>query len=559
VAIEHRHVGLLIQGTPDDLMNLPELPQGSTNYDQSPSAVLAVVAGKSLFLWNTATASMEETFARRQLWDRPTGGADSVSWNHNGQVLAVSHRDTDTVALIEAKTGKTLKTITVVLPETATFGGKSRLLSVLENRRSSVSVWDLKKREPVHRLELEISGNNELPSQSCIDPSDNFVCTLSPLVVSFYHIHDGRRVAMFRCPDSSTASNANSSALEIGYCPPSCTWTCWDMLRSETLGFVVALGTSVGGVVIVSSAGLTASASLSPTSTFGGQSSMPEAILTIQQVIDHSLSTSTPLLEVSLLASPYSSTSSGPYILCALSTNAVAVYDYELANNGLKRVFLIPLGREDPATAMSWNGGLIAVGFASGAVSVLDWRSQDQRCQRFVASTTSLPIRQLRFGPNEFGSTQLNAPLNQVPNVSTASSPSFVQSVTPSLASTGSIATFPEGAPAFLRHSASSLSSDGNAKWNPELLKQVPLNRDMSLEAMLQPVTQHDLQQLRNDVRVSLVALQVEMMRQLQLQSDELNRLISNQSQLLNQVLLENRSLRAEINQLRRGNSPPGN
>jgi hypothetical protein len=59
-------------------------------------------------------------------------------------------------------------------------------------------------------------------------------------------------------------------------------------------------------------------------------------------------------------------------------------------------------------------------------------------------------------------------------------------------------------------------------------------------------------------VRASLVALQVEMMRQLQLQSDELNRLISNQSQLLNQVLLENRSLRAEINQLR-GNSPPGN
>lgn len=535
-------------------MSSPELKQGSRDYGPSPSAVLAVIAGKSFLLWNTATASMEETFARQQLWDRPTGGADSVSWNHNGQVLAVSHRDTDTVVLVEAKSGKTLKTITVVLPETATFGGKSRLLSVLENRRRSVSVWDLKKREPVHRIELEISGIDELPSQSCIDPSDNFVCTLSPLVISFYHLHDGRRVTLFRCPDSSTAGNMKSSSLEVGYCPSSCTWTCWDMLGSDTLSFFVALGTSVGGIVIVSSTGLAAAKSLSPTSTSGDQAPTPEMRLTIQQVIDHSLSSCTPLLEVNLRVSKNTSSSSRPYMLCALSTNSVAVYDYDPASNGLQRVFHTPLGREDPATALSWNGELIAVGFASGAVSVLEWRSQDQRCQRIVASTTSLSIRQLRFGPSPVNEVraqpQLNVPMHPQRNVSAASPSSFVQSVTPSLASTGST-------PAHLGHAVSSLSNEGNEKWDPELLKQMPLNRDMSLEAMLRPVTQHDLQQLRHDLRVSLVALQVEMMRQLQLQSDDLNRLISNQSQILNQVQLENQSLRSEINQLRGVKRPP--
>jgi hypothetical protein len=269
----------------------------------------------------------------------------------------------------------------------------------------------------------------------------------------------------------------------------------------------------------------------------------------------HSQSSSAPLIALSFCA-PAASTSTATLRLCALSCDALSVYDVYPVNNGLIQVFSLTISqRDDLATAMSWNGELIAVGFTSGTIAVVGW--QEQQMNKFTATPSPSGIRYLSFGPapvatsSSLGSNYLGAPptveaQNLSPTFLSSPSPDAVNPLRPGhMAASDSSAT--RHRPPEDRKAVPNFMNHHGWHMNPSSMDRA------SLEAVIRSTVQNDVSQLRNEMRDALAAVQVETMRQFRLQVEDFNRLLSQQSVALSQVILENQLLRDEVARMRRG------
>jgi hypothetical protein len=220
----------------------------------------------------------------------------------------------------------------------------------------------------------------------------------------------------------------------------------------------------------------------------------------------------------------------------------VAVYDVHPISNSLTKVFSqILVGSDDLATTMSWNGALIALGFASGAVAILDWHNQ--LFHRFNPAPFPSAIRQVSFQPTL---VMTPSPDGQQDLGTQKASSGFRFSPTPDGVNPSTSEGTAFVSPSTGMHLTSGQKVDGAGDC---------ANRDeppmiSPPEAFIRAMVQQELSHLRREMHESLAELQVDLMQQLQLQKEAFNRVLSQNSQLLGQVVLENQLLRARLGHL---------
>jgi predicted DNA-binding protein (UPF0251 family) len=204
------------------------------------------------------------------------------------------------------------------------------------------------------------------------------------------------------------------------------------------------------------------------------------------------------------------------------------------------------VGSGDLATAMSWNGTLIAIGFVSGAVAVLDW--QKQLFHRFSPPPSLSAIRQLSFQPSQVAAFSPRGRDDTVPLslVDTQKVSSGLLSLP--VRSEADPSTSPTSAS--VTGKGTNPTSSQNAQNNGAGASRDEPHGISPLQALIRPMVQQELSQLRQEMRASLAELQVDMMQQLQVQKEAFNRALSQHSQLVAHVLLENQMLRAQLGQL---------
>jgi hypothetical protein len=206
---------------------------------------------------------------------------------------------------------------------------------------------------------------------------------------------------------------------------------------------------------------------------------------------------------------------------------------------------------------MSWNGTLIAIGFVSGAVAVLDW--QKQLFHRFSPPPSLSAIRQLSFQPSQVAAFSPRGRDDTVPLslVDTQKVSSGLLSL-PVRSSEADPSTSPTSAS--VTGKGTNPTSSQNAQNNGAGASRDEPHGISPLQALIRPMVQQELSQLRQEMRASLAELQVDVMQQLQVQKEAFNRALSQHSQLVGHVLLENQMLRAQLGQLEpeQGRDPNG-
>lgn len=192
---------------------------------------ITVGNGRVLHIWSPSSA---DTSTTKKINFPET--IDSLAWNHNGQVLAIcckttNNIDDNCVSLISAQNGELLNSFgkdQLMGCKFIQFGAKSRLLCCAcsddQTNSSFVSIWDLKRMSQARRFD----DIRHKIIMACLDSSDTFVYTLTEMDFSIYLLREATRIAEINCD----AENYNQ-------------YTCFDFLptRDQTL---IALGDTAG-------------------------------------------------------------------------------------------------------------------------------------------------------------------------------------------------------------------------------------------------------------------------------------------------------------------------
>jgi len=186
--------------------------------------------------------------------------------------------------------------------------------------------------------------------------------------------------------------------------------------------------------------------------------------------------------------------------LAVLSKSCLAIYQWKTKSSVLE----IPL-EENEATCMSWNGSMAAVGLKSGNVILYDC----SRGARVAALQTSEPVRRIAF-PRSAPSRPVETPRSTLP----------------------------------FRNSQPRSSPDGMSDLDSRREDQVIVLRQ-------------ELDIFRDEMEESFRNLHVDMLRQFQLQSEELNRVLMRQAEAMDRLAEDNRALRDENRHLREQRGDP--
>jgi WD40 repeat protein len=131
-------------------------------------------------------------------------------WNHTGKVLCCvveTHSiDNDIIALLSAQSGRLLSSFGKQTPIQGTlaaaFGGKSRYLC-MGTVDGGVLIWDLKKQAQARRFKISSPC-----LQVCLDPTDAFVFALGEWNLSIYRLREAKLVAEIQPPNDSDDDNS---------------------------------------------------------------------------------------------------------------------------------------------------------------------------------------------------------------------------------------------------------------------------------------------------------------------------------------------------------------
>lgn len=216
--------------------------------------------------------------------------------------------------------------------------------------------------------------------------------------------------------------------------------------------------------------------------------------------------------------------------LAVASESHVGVYEYESS----KVLFEVSLDH-DKVTCMSLLENCVAVGRQSGSVTLWDWEMNKQ-----VATFDSdNPIQRVVFGPP--GATSpLAAPK---PKVQATPQPA------PSLDDNRTIPSQPK---ASTPHATSTIGSQQQALLNPT-------NKPEYVHvSVVQEIVREEVERLRDEMQTAFMNLHVDMLRQFQQQSEDLNGTFTTQLRATeNRILREENRLLKQTNEILRQSHQP--
>jgi WD40 repeat protein len=462
-------------------------------------ATLAIASGSTVTVWNCEGNNNTENEGTTFDPFLPNDVVDLV-WNHTGKVICcvveTQYIDNDIIALLSAQSGRLLSSFGKQTPIqgclAAAFGGTSRYLC-MGTADGGVLIWDLKKQAQARRFKIASPC-----LQVCLDPTDAFVFALGEWNLSIYHLREARLVAEIQPPNDN-----DDEASGDGRSPQS-KLSCFAI--SSQAPYLTAVGSRGGRVWIYDLLTTTNARNLNTTSSGSATPPLKEWILS-----------NAPIVKLDFVGALNR--------LVVASENHVGVYEYQSCKPLFQVEFDLEMKR-DKVTSMSCKANLVAVGRASGKVLVWDWELRTQ-----VASFDApAPVQRVAFAPQ--GTT------SSVPVGTAKAQPVTHQ---PALAATGS-------------------NNNGNqVRASPDTTQQeksTRLARQENVVGMssVQDMIRDEVDRVREDMQDAFRNLHVDMLRQFQMQSEDLNFALAKQLHSIDHLSEENRFLREENRSLQQEN-----
>jgi WD40 repeat protein len=479
-------------------------------------ATLAISSGSKVTLWNCVgnnnnnnnNTENDETTTFDPFLPNDPSVVDLV-WNHTGKVICcvveTQSIDNDIIALLSAQSGRLLSSFGKQTPIqgslAAAFGGKSRYLC-MGTIDGGVLIWDLKKQAQTRRFKISSPC-----LQVCLDPTDAFVLALNNNNLSVYRLREAKLVAEIQPPndkDDDATGDGRSPQFKL---------SCFTI--SSQAPYLTAVGSHSGRVWIYDLSTITLASNLHTASSGSATPPLEEWKLS-----------SAPIVKLDFVGALNR--------LVVASDNHVGVYEYPSCKPLFQLDFDLEMKR-DQVTSMSCKANLVAVGQASGKVMVWDWELKTQ-----VASFDAhAPVQRVAFAPH--AGTTISIP---VPVGAPKAQPVTHQ---PALSATGSNINNDRDPP----QTRLGASPDTTQHENP-----TQLARQENVVGMdsVQDMIRDEVDRVREDMQDAFRNLHVDMLRQFQMQSQDLNFALAKQLHSMERLSEENRFLREENRSLQQEN-----
>jgi WD40 repeat protein len=526
-------------------------------------ATLAIASGSTVTVWNcdcngnNGNTENDGTTTFDSFLPNDPSVVDLV-WNHTGKVLCCVvetqsiDNDNDIIALLSAQSGRLLSSFGRQTPIqgalAAAFGGKSRYLC-MGTVDGGVLIWDLKKQAQARRFQISSPCRHV-----CLDPTDAFVFALGEWSLSVYRLREAKLVAEIQPPsdkdkyDNDATEDDRSAQSKL---------SCFTI--SSQAPYLIAVGSHGGRVWIYD---------LSTTTTTmasSGSVTLPLKEWTLSNA---------PIVKVDFVGALNR--------LVVASENHVGVYEYQSGKPLFHIEFDLDLERDRVTSMSCCNANLVAVGRASGQVLVWDWELQTQ-----VASFDALaPVQRIAFAPHHQGTTT-SPVLVETPKAQPVPVPVPVRMPKAQPASTPVPvpARMPKAQPALvpvpvrtpkaqpLTHQLVVAAAAGSNNNNNRALPQTRLGASPDTtqqtnptqparqenvvgigSVQVQDMIRDEVDRVREDMQDAFRNLHVDMLRQFQIQSEDLNFALAKQLQSMDRLSVENRFLREENKSLQQEN-----
>jgi WD40 repeat protein len=477
-------------------------------------ATLAIASGSSVTVWNCHGNNTEKDVTTFDPFLPNDPSVVDLVWNHTGKVMCcvveTQSIDNDIIALLSAQSGRLLSSFGKQTPIqgslAAAFGGKSRYLC-MGTADGGVLIWDLKKQAQTRRFKISSPC-----LQVCLDPTDVFVFALGEWNLSVYRLREARLVAEIQPPNDDNGDNDDNDDATAGYGRSTQPMlSCFD--TSSQAPYLTAVGSQDGRVWIYDLSTITMASNLHTASSGSGTPPLKEWTLS-----------NVPIVKLDFVGALNR--------LVVASENHIGVYEYQ----SCKLLFQVEFDLEmkgDKVTSMSCKANLVAVGRASGKVVVWDWELQTQ-----VASFDApAPVQRVAFAPQ--GTT------SPVP-VGTAKAQPVTRQ--PALA----VADSNNNNNRDLPHTRLMPSPDTTTQQENPI--QLARQENFVGVGSVQDMIRDEVDRVRDDMQDAFRNLHVDMLRQFQVQSEDLNFALARQLHSMDHLSEENRFLREENRSLQKEN-----
>jgi WD40 repeat protein len=537
-------------------------------------ATLAIASGSTVTVWNcdgnNRNAEHDGTTTFDSFLPNDPSVVDLV-WNHTGKVICcvveTQSIDDDIIALLSAQSGQLLSSFGKQTPIqgalAAAFGGKSRYLC-MGTVDGGVLIWDLKKQAQARRFKISSPC-----LQVCLDPTDAFVFALGEWSLSVYRLREARLVIEIQPPDGNDMFEDDNGATGDGRSAQSKLSCC---TISSQAPYLIAVGSHGGRVWIYDLSTTTMASSESVT--------LPLKEWTLSNA---------PIVKLDFVGALNR--------LVVASENHVGVYEYQSGKPLFRIEFDLEM-KKDQVTSMSCKGNLVAVSQASGNIQVWDWELQRQ-----VASFDApAPVQRIAFAPQHGATSPVLAETPKAQPVSVpVRTPNAQPAPVPVRTPKAQHAPVPVEAPKAqtitqqqvhqdnltrparqenvvgmgpvqaqpVTHQpvlAAAGSNNNNRALAQNQLKTFPDTTQQEYPTQLvrqenvvgigsvQDMIRDEVDRVREDMQDAFRNLHVDMLRQFQTQSEDLNFALAKQLQSMERLSVENRFLREENKSLQQEN-----
>jgi WD40 repeat protein len=468
------------------------MSNGSVLAPQHALHVLAIASGSTVTVWDIQNRDKGTTFDSF-LPDGPR--VLDLVWNHTGKVLCCVVQDTsigsDIIALIAAQSGRLLSSFGKQTMQGSLAAAFGGKSRYLCIGNEDGSVLVWDLKKQVQARQFKISS----PClHACLDPTDAFVFALGDWNLSIYRLREATLVAEIQPTNVKHANQNQSSSL-----------SCFAI--SLQAPYLTAVGSQAGRVWVYD---LTSMMTTSSNSGSGSDSGMPPLK---EWKLSH-----LPIVKLDFVGALNH--------LAVASESHVGVYEYE-SSNPLFEVAFDHETNTDKVTSMSCTGNLVAVGRASGKVLVWDWELQKQVGSLHFPA----PVQSVVFAPQ---GTIIPVPAEMPSSSNDISDSNHILPHTRPRASPDTVPT--------------------NDTAHQEYPAQLARHGNVIGTSAVQEMIRDEVDRVREDMQDAFRNLHVDMLRQFQLQSEDLNAALARQLHAMDRLAEENQILREENRSIQQTN-----
>jgi hypothetical protein len=536
---------------------------------QVPNSI-AIDTGKTLTIWNVESDDdKEKSSVQLPLMENVVG----IAWNHNGQVLAVCHdrKSSDgrerCISLISTRNGRILSDIfndSLKGCQSLNFAGRSRLLCCCCSAATTdvttdisarpktlgeyVCVWDLKRNVEARRFDVDRTTSL---LASSLDGTDTYVFVLTSSKFNVFLLKESKQIAQLECKKNSI-------------------FTCYDTITTLEQQCLIAIGDDSGTVRIynlkdfITHSNESQATPVRPTAKFAFDG---------RSTANRKTASSRTQLTADTKISKCLQLSFSDVVVGLLTSDRLIVYNW-LNQVIVGDIRLSTIYTETSANLFAWNGSTVAFAFSKEVV-LMDWKTR-QQLAKFDFGQSEQNLNSI---PGFLSFSPINIEQRQVLSIQRRSLNTASGSVDNDMENTG--------------HQTESIKNDEvmtlNAQLNHDfeeeklhessmLTGSLAVSRDIpdgnATNSNLYPYfagapnTEEEKKQsdlsigtnasedrlvnlIRDEVKEAITCLHSDMIRQFRIQSDEVNKSLSKQLDVMERMADENHRLRLENQRLR--------